>query len=72
MFKTKYVFVIEADSYAPINMERCYVFDNLDDAKSFYEEQGYTIDLYADNAMFVISNKVKINWHGDIFKGVYV
>ena len=69
--KTKYVFVIEDDSFPPVGMERCYIFDNFEDAKSFYTEKGYTLELYANDTMFYISNEVNVNWHGNIHKGLY-
>ena len=67
--KTKYVFVIEDDSFLPVDMERCYIFDNFEDARSFYTEKGYALELYANDTMFYISKKV--NWHGNIHKGLY-
>lgn len=68
--KTKYVFVVGDDSFPPINMERCYIFNNIEDARTFYTENGYTLELYANDTMFFISNKVNINWHGDIHKAL--
>ena len=65
--KTKYVFVIEDDSSPP--MERCYIFDNFEDARSFYTEKGYALELYANDTVFYISNKV--NCRGNIHKGLY-
>lgn len=67
--KTKYVFVIEDASFPPDGLERCYIFDNFEDAKSFYEGKGFSLDLYANDTMFYISKVV--NWHGNIHKGLY-
>lgn len=64
--KTKYVFVIEDH---PAGLERCYIFDNFEDANSFYKEKGYTLELYGNNTMFSISKVV--TWHGNIYKGLY-
>lgn len=67
--KTKYVFVIEEESFPPVDLERCYIFDNFEDAKSFYEGKGFCLSLYANATMFYISKVV--NWHGNIYKGLY-
>jgi len=67
--KTKYVFVLEADSFPPKDLERCYIFDNFDDARSFYTGKGYDLELYSCDSMFCISKT--LNWHGDVFKGLY-
>lgn len=68
--KTKYVFVIEEESFPPVDLERCYIFDNFEDAKSFYRMKGYSLELYSSDTMFCISNKI-VNWHGNIYKGLY-
>lgn len=70
--KTKYVFVIEADSFPPDDLGRCYIFDNFDDARSFYNRNGYDLEIYSSETKFCITNfSAKIKWYGDIFKGLY-
>jgi len=68
--KTKYVFVIDDDTFGPLGLERCYIFDNLDDARSFYTGKGYSLEVYSCNDKFCISKTV--NWHGNIYKGLFV
>lgn len=84
--KTKYVFVIQDDAFPPNDLERCYIFDNFDDARSFYTGKGYNLELYSCDKMFYISKTVK--WGGrslprallndkifeqrkDLYKGLY-
>lgn len=69
--KTKYVFVIEDESYPPVDLERCYIFDNFEDAKVFYKEKGYYLELYSNDTRFSISGTAEVTWHGDVYKGLY-
>lgn len=67
--KTKYVFVIEDRSFPPVGLERCYIFDNFEDAKSFFKEKGYGLDVYSNDSLFSIHEVV--SWHGSVYKGLY-
>jgi hypothetical protein len=69
--KTKYVFVFEDGTYPPLNMSKCYIFDNLRDATSFFNEQQFILRTYDSNIFSIQSVRCGINWSGDIFEGIY-
>lgn len=70
--KTKYVFIFESDSSPPLDMSRCYIFDNLVDAQSFFTERKFILNTYSNDSNFSIQNmQSKIIWNGDIFQGIY-
>jgi hypothetical protein len=75
--KNKYVFVFEDASQTlfghPVNMSKCYIFDNLPDADVFFSSKGFLLSTYNTDSRFTISSSLtKIDWHGDIFLGQYV
>lgn len=76
VLESKYVFVIKDASFPSDGLERCCIFDNFEDAQSFYREKGYYLELYGNYTMFsiapfVVSNTKKVKWHGDLYKGLY-
>jgi hypothetical protein len=70
MTKTKYVFILDEDSYPPMGLESCYIFDNPEDAESFYKENGFIFESYGTG--FAIKASSGIRWVGDVHKGLYV
>ena len=67
--KTKYVFVFDDDP--PLNMSKYYIFDNLRDATSFFNEQQFILKTYDNDNFSIQSVRSGINWSGDIFEGIY-
>jgi len=76
MLKTKFVFIIEEDICLPANLDNsCYIFDNNEDAASFFDERGWSLEMTSttcDGRRFCITNKVGVQWFGRMYTGKYI
>lgn len=52
--KTKYVFLFDPAD-VPYEMERCYIFNNIPDADSFFLSKGFYLD--SSNTSFTIKRE---------------
>lgn len=79
--KSKFVFVFEDENWLPLDMDRCYIFDNLIDAQSFFNQRNLYLDVHGDSlhynktvnkhGRFSVHNDAKTSWNGEVFVGKY-